>query len=459
VRRHYERERHAPGSQALQDALAVLEGRAVFEGRKQAVALRVAGDARALYLDLGNEAWDVVHVTGGGWRVGANEAVRFRRTRGMLALPVPARGGSVDELKPFLNVASEDDFALLVSWLLAALRPTGPYPILCLLGEHGCAKSTASRVLRALVDPSSSPLRSLPRDERDLMIAAKNSWCLAFDNLSSLPTWVSDALCRIATGGGFATRELFTDDGEAFFSAQRPVLVNGIEELATRPDLVDRAIVITLPEIASSERRTEGAFWAAFEAARPRIVGALFDALASAMKRVDEVKLERLPRMADFAQWIAAAELGLGWKAGRFLEAYEKNRSEAVLLGIECDPVALAVRELARRGPWSGTAGDLHEALGEIAPDSARRSKEWPKTPKGVTDRLRRLAPSLRAIGVSARAGARSGRGRLWSVDPVPNESEHASEPSARAGRQEIALPEAARERAQKNLQDLEAQG
>src|SRR5262249_30177683 len=136
----------------------------------------------------------------------------------------------------------EGDWRLVVSWLLAALRPVGPYPVLVVYGEQGSAKSSLVRVLRALVDPNTAALRRPPREERDLVIAATNGWLIALDNLSHLPDWLSDGLCCLATGSGFATRELYTDADEAIFAARRPVVLNGIEEVATRGDLLDRAI-------------------------------------------------------------------------------------------------------------------------------------------------------------------------------------------------------------------------
>lgn len=416
-RRYFESGGRVAGSQAFQDALTVLEGRALFEGAERKVHVRVAGVEHAVYLDLGDESWRCVAVTRDGWKVVTDPPVRFRRTRGMLPLPLPVRG-SASEIRRFVNVADEDAERLLLAWLVAALNPSGPYPILCLVGEHGCAKSTTSRVVRALIDPSSSPLRSLPRDERDLMIAAKNSWCLAFDNLSGIPPWVSDAFCRIATGGGFATRELFTDDGEAIFCAQRPVLVNGIDDLATRPDLLDRAIVLTLPAIEETARRTEEDFWRDFDAARPRLLGALLDGFSAALRNRASLKLEKLPRMADFALWASAAEPAFSWPKGAFLEAYAKNRGEASESGLETDPIAAAIRSLAaKNAPWSGSASALLEALEVHVLDSARKARDWPSGPKALTDRLRRLAPPLRAVGVHVKRGPRTGRGRSWLVE------------------------------------------
>jgi hypothetical protein len=182
-------------------------------------------------------------------------------------------GGSVEVLRSFLNVQSDTDFVLVVAWALTVLRDCGPYPVLALSGEHGSAKSTFSAILRALLDPNTAPLRALPREDRDLFIAATNGHVLTFDNVSGLRAWISDTLCRLATGGGFAVRQLYTDQDEVLFDAARPVILNGIEDIVERPDLADRAVFLTLEPIPEERRRPEGELWTAFEAERPRILG------------------------------------------------------------------------------------------------------------------------------------------------------------------------------------------
>jgi hypothetical protein len=250
----------------------------------------------------------------------------------------------VEELGQFVNIREEDEasWRLLLAWLTQALRPKGPYPVLILQGEQGSAKSTVERLLRALVDPSTVPLRATPRNERDLIIAATNSWCAAFDNISNLPPWLSDAYCRPSTGGGFSARELCTDSEEVLFDATRPVILNGITDVATRPDLLDRGLIVTLPPIPEEKRRPEAELWRDFEKARPRILGALFDAVSGALGAVESVRLEGMPRMADFAVWATAAEESLGWEPGAFMDAYTGNRKEATESVLEADPVAAA---------------------------------------------------------------------------------------------------------------------
>src|SRR5262249_55588755 len=156
----------------------------------------------------------VVQMTATGWRIISNPPVRFRRAKGMLPLPAPVSGGDLDALRMFVNIGTDADWHLFVAWLLASFRPEGPYPLLVLHGEQGSAKSTTARIARMILDPNVTPLRADPRDARDVMIAATNGWLLAFDNLSVLRGWLSDALCRLSTEGGFSTRELYTDQDE-----------------------------------------------------------------------------------------------------------------------------------------------------------------------------------------------------------------------------------------------------
>jgi hypothetical protein len=352
----------SPGS-AIKDAVETLEALA-FEGPDLPVSVRLAEHEGAIYLDLANEEWQVVAITPEGWRIVQDPPVRFCRTKGMNPLPCPVRGGSIEELRPFVNVGSEEDWRLLVAWPLAALRARGPYPPLILKGGQDSAKSTTSRVLRALIDPNMTDLRSLPKDPRDLMIGAQNNAVLAFDNLSPLPNWISDALCRLATGAAHATRALYTDDEEALFVACRPVILNGIGDVVTRPDLLDRAVMLNLPALDDARRRPEAEFWAEFEQARPRILGALLDAVVVGLRNLPATRLALLPRMGDFAQWVTAAEPGLGWPPGAFMEAYRGNRAEAHHQALEASPVGeLVVRFVEEQGRWEGTTRDLLRLL------------------------------------------------------------------------------------------------
>ncbi len=304
---------------------------------------------------------------------------------------------------------------LAVTWILQALRGKGPFPVEALVGEQGTAKSSFAKCQRALVDPNSVPLRSLPRDDRDLFIAATNSHVLAFDNVSGLPSWLSDALCRIASGGGFSTRELYTDAEEVVFDAQRPIVVNGIEDFVTRADLADRAILLTLAPIPEEKRKSEEELKAEFEAARPAILGVLLDGVAHGLAQLPLTKLDRLQRMADFALWGTACETTF-WEKGTFQSAYAGNRDEAVETILEGDPVAVTLRALMKKQTkWTGTASALLSALEAQADDLVKRSKAWPKVARSLSNRLRRAAPFLRTVGIEI-SPERNGRARLIHI-------------------------------------------
>jgi hypothetical protein len=237
---------------------------------------------------------------------------------------------------------------------------------------------------------------------------------LAFDNVSGLPAWISDTLCRLASGGGFAVRQLYTDQDEVLFDAARPVILNGIEDIVTRPDLAERAIFLTLEPIAEERRRPEAELWAAFEGERPRILGVLLDAVVHGLKRLPETRLDKLPRMADFALWATACETAL-WPAGTFWSAYCGNRDEAVE-GVDADPIAAAVRAvMATRTEWTGTASYLLGALAEAAGERVAKSKSWPDSPRALAGRLRRAAAFLRKIGIEISFG-REGRARTRTI-------------------------------------------
>lgn len=411
ARQFFEQTGGAPSSEALQSALNVIEAKAHFDGPERPVFIRVGGLDGRLYLDLGDEAWRAVEIDATGWRIIEKPPVRFRRAAGMQPLAVPITGGSVETLRAFLNVQSDQDFVLVVAWALAVLRNKGPYPALVLSGEQGSAKSTFSAILRSLLDPNTAPLRALPREDRDLFIAASNGHVLAFDNVSGLPAWISDTLCRLATGGGFAVRQLYTDQDEVLFDAARPVILNGIEDIVTRPDLADRAVFLTLEPIPEDRRRPEAELWASFDAERGRILGVLLDAVVEGLKRLPDTRLPKLPRMADFALWASACETAI-WPTGTFWAAYCGNRDEAVEGVIDADPVAAAVRAIMlERTEWTGTASDLLGALGEAAGERIAKSKTWPDSPRALSGRLRRAATFLRKIGIEV-SFEREGRAR-----------------------------------------------
>lgn len=255
--------------------------------------------------------------------------------------------------------------------------------VIDLSGEHGSAKSTHAD---KLIDPNAVMRDALPRDERDLAIAAKNQHCPSFDNVSHLPDWLSDAMARTSTGAGFRTRELYSDDAEALFNGSHPIILNGIESIVLKGDLADRAVKLVLKTIDEDNRKTEEEFWKDFELAYPRILGALLDGVACGLRELPNTRLSNKPRMADFALWATACETAY-WKAGTSIKAYDENRQHAVEMVIEADLVATALQTFMDRQTereWKGTStellGELEKVVGAgpIGGSPGRRGSEIP---------------------------------------------------------------------------------
>jgi len=409
----YKKTGGAPNNASMQQALRVAEAKAKVDGPERRVHVRIGGCNGSIYIDLADDDWRAIKIDPNGWAVVKQPAVRFVRSKGMLPLPKPVRGGSIAKLRGFINVKADHDFILIITWVLAALRDTGPYPVLTAVGEQGSAKSTLIEILRLLIDPNSAALRSPPRDDQKLFIAASNAHVLAYDNLSGLPSWLSDSLARISTGAAHATRQLYQDQDEVLMQAEKPIALNGITDIITRADLADRCIFVTAERILDKDRKPREDLLAAFKAERPRILGALLDAVAHGIRTLPTVTSAGWPRMADFAKWATACE-GAFAEPGSFKAAYTGNRTEAVEVLLEDDLVAIAVQRL--KLPWEGWAGELLDVLNTATGHAHIAAKDWPKDGKALSGRLRRLGPLLRAKGISADKLQRTSAKRGWKL-------------------------------------------
>jgi phage/plasmid primase-like uncharacterized protein len=398
----------SPSSEGFKGAKGVLEARGRFDGDERKTSVRVAAHVGNIYLDLTNDKWQAVEVTPDGWTVKKDHGVNFIRAQGMRPLPMPKESSdtkaAIKLLRKHINV-DDDGFVLVVAWLLQALRPIGPYPVLAVTGEHGSAKSTFAALIRRLVDPNKSPLRSAPSKERDLAIACSNSWAVVFDNLSGLSGSLSDALCRVSTGGGFSTRMLYTNDEERLFNYMRPIILNGITTYIYRSDLADRTITVELEPIPEEKRKPESKVNAAFEKDVPAILGGLLDAVAVAMANIEFVSLPTLPRMADFALWVKAAEPALPWELDRFQQVFKENRTAIVETSLEGDLFSNAILEHfdTPGAAFAGTASELltrlEKHVGEDALKKPDYKKYWPQSAKAAGRALKRMATFLRRFG------------------------------------------------------------
>ena len=321
-------------------------------------------------------------------------------------------------LKKYFNV-DDSQFLLLIAWLTAAIRPAGPYPVLVITGDSGTAKTTVARACRLLVDPHFPLLRSLPKSEQDLMIGAHNNWLQAYDNVSAPADWQSDALCRLSTGGGFATRALYSDDRELTIEAQRPILLGGIGDFVQRGDLIDRSIFLWMRPIPDSARQGDSAFWDEFDRDYARLLGSLLDACSGGIRFWPQVQLDELTRMADLDRWGEAVARGLGQPAGTFIEAYRANRRSASDNAIADKPIVMALtRVLAGRPSIHCTPAELFTTLNALKREVGTGTNEWPRSSAALSALLRQLAPQLREIGVSTAFGRSNGR-RIVTIESI----------------------------------------
>lgn len=406
ARDYYATSKAVPSGAALADALAVLEGEAAAKPR-ESVALRLARHDDSIVLDLGDPDGRHVIVRPGSWtypRAGERSPVLFRRTALTGRLPAPNRGTNVETLANLVN-AETDTVRLLIAWLVAALIPEIPHPILAVFGEQGTAKTTLMRLLATLIDPSPAPTRTAPRDLGQWAVTASGSWLIALDNLSSMPDWLSDALCRAVTGDALTTRALYSDSDIHVMQFRRLIALTSIDAGALRGDLGERLLPIELQRIPPNRRRTDAEIAEQFAAAAPGLLGGLLDLLADVLDVLPDVHPTELSRMADFCRVLAAVDQVAGWDTTATYQASTTDIAESV---VEADPFATALRDLG--GFAEGTAAELLEKLTTSLREKPPRG--WPRTPRGAAGALKRVTPALRELGWTVTHGRRAGGNR-----------------------------------------------
>ena len=424
----------APSHSALADALAVLEG---YATRKDPVPvhLRLARHDDCIVIDLGTADGRCVIVGPHGWRSESRSPVPFRRTALTSVIPDPVRNGDgLVALSGLLN-ADEAAFRLLAGWMVSALIPEIPHPILAFKGEQGTGKTTAARCVIQVIDPSPAPLRTAPRDVKQWVVVAAASWAVCLDNVNAISGWLSETLCRAVTGDGNVDRALYTDDDVSVLAFRRAVMMTSIDAGHLDGDLAERLLLIELQPMADEKRRTDSELTADYLAAQPSIFAALLDLTAKVLEQLPHVRPESLPRMADFACVLQAVDNVREWDT---LKTYVDTADTISADVLEGDPfgkaVASMISEQSERS-WTGTAGQL---LKLVTPE--KPPKTWPKDATRAAGRLNRVAPLLRQAGISVSDAGREPQGnrsRLYTlavVSDIPRpENNDAPAPAAPA--------------------------
>ena len=413
----YEATGKAVRDQSVREALSTLAGRGRIHGECHEVYIRVAVHGGDYYLDLAEPGQSrAVLITAGRWEVVSNPPVRFLRTNTMKPLPLPQAGGSLAPLWQIANIPLECRL-LVLAWLCECLRPDTPFPVMELIGEQGSAKSTTQAALRKLFDPNTCDLRAAPKSVEDVFVGAGANWLVSYENISHLSAPMQDALCTLATGGGFAKRKLYSDADESVITVKRPVVLNGISVAVTAQDLVDRTVSVELPTI--TERQEITALLEIFENEHGSLLGALLDLMVKAMQLLPETQLPKAdrPRLTEFARLGVALEKAGGCPPESFMSQFNARREEAIARTIDASPVASAVVEWFQKNKCSRTQS-VKEWLDTLDYFKPAYCDAWPKSPKGLGDALRRAAPALRQMGIECSALPRSSGVYRWEFKP-----------------------------------------
>lgn len=393
----------APAADAVKAASNIVAGEAKYAGAEHEVFARIAHHEGLIWVDLGDPTWRAVRIDSHGWRVvdSAEVPVKFKRTRSTRALPEPQSGGSLDELRSLFKI-EDADWMIIPGWLVGVFQEDGGRAHLELIGQQGSGKSTFARMLVRIVDPTDILLRSVPRNEEDLMIAVQSRTVIGFDNVSSLHPEMADNFCRLSTGGGFATRKLYANREEESFTAQQPALWTSIVPITlNRPDLQERTVTARLESLANETYRSERDINAEFAVMLPRLTGALYSAVSTALYHQDTVELESRPRLADFATWVEAASPAFGWDVGDFSAALEASNMMANVMAVDASPIGRLVYGFMKdQQHWEGSVSDLLVTIRELASDDDKRQRQFPKDSARLGVQLRRMQRPLAALGV-----------------------------------------------------------
>ena len=403
VSQFYNIESKIPTNDNIAKIILLLESRAMNEVNEVLVERRCATVDNCIYYDLKDDSCNVVKVSRDGWEIIKDPPVIFARTKTMYRQVTPERNGNLDILDKWFRYKDENHLILQKVILVASLIPNIARPIQVLHGEKGSSKTSTMKLVRDIIDPAIVPVVSIPKTIDDLAVYISKNYVPCFDNIDTISNQVSDLLCIAVTGGGHTKRKLYTDDEEQVMFFQRFIVLNGINVVATRPDLLDRCILLELERIPPNERKEEKVLREEFEKDKPIILGAISETLSKAMSIYDQVELNNLGRMADFTRWGYAIAEVLGIGGDKFLEAYLNNQNNANIEALESHPVGFAMYKFMEdKTVWSGSPTKLLSELEIVAGFEKidTTNSNWAKTPNVLSRRLNEIKSNLLDVGI-----------------------------------------------------------
>jgi len=403
-------------AESLNEVIRILTARTVFDGITAKLHLRTAWDIsdndnnsvdyNTLYYDPTTENWSCIKVTTKGWEILPRhpDNVLFTRFK-QLPQIMPVRDYQPDIMDRYLDLMHIRGHAarLLVKvMLIASFIPDIGHPITVPNGEQGGVKSTYCRYHKRIVDPCAVELLTIPKDRNEFVQHMHHNYVVVYDNVRIVPKWFSDEICKAVSGAGNSKRKLYTDDEDVAYNYKRCILVNGINNVLTEPDALDRSIILDFTRISDEKRREEAEVDAEFEAMKPGLLGYILDILVEALSIKPPIKLERKPRMADFAVWGEAIARAMGCKDLEFLDAYYSVLERQNVDAVEATLVGPATVNFVGTWPqgtakWEGSPDALLDELRKVA-EAFRidtRDLMWPKKGNSLTRKLKPLLPDL----------------------------------------------------------------
>ena len=393
-----------------------------------------------LCLDLGSHEWGAVIVSPSrGVQYTPLSPIPFRRPEGTKPLPIPTPDphgrGVMDLLQEYAPLPTEEQQVLRLGFMLCCLWPVGPYPILSLTGPPESGKGYHARLIRETVDPVYAPFQGIPANERDLLLDCYQERVPVLDNISRLPGWGANALCRISTGASLKKKRMYADKARISVKVCNPLMVTSIGRVLTHADLVSRSIILELPRVPDKGRWDETDRLEEYEGVLPYVLHGLLVIIQSTLKRYPTAMEEEQSRLTPLFRLMGVAERELGWGPGTFLRAYTKNRSLGHDSILDEIPYIIAIRDIVKEAEmgakagtpapyWEGTSGELMRMLKDrVAP--SLRGDDWPTSEKDLTNQLRDIAPSLEDLGFRFTYNVRHTRlGRLHRLQRRREEDE-----------------------------------
>lgn len=403
--KYFDKTGKGPNSEALSSALNTISAKAWKSDQKHKLHVRVAWHDGSIFYDLANDKWQAVRVYPGGWEIVDEPPILFRRFSHMDAQSTPDPEGEAKKILQFVNIGGTKKEILYLCSLVATFVPDIPQIIKVFFGCSGSGKTFTSKVDRAAVDPSSASTCRSYRDQKEFLQHLAHNHCIVLDNLSSIGFDLSDLICGAVTGDGATKRALYTDDDDIIYSFKRCFIINGINNVVTKEDLLRRSILFYLEKPDPCKVKEEQELWKEFQEAKPQIIGGIFNVLAKAMEVRPRIKLDGLYEMADFTRWGAAIAEGLGYGSDAFLQAYWENKEQQTEEAISNNPVAAAVKSFMGKFPdgvWTGPFSELLTELEKIANKEKIniKTKGWPKAANALSRKLNEIKTTLKQTGI-----------------------------------------------------------